>query len=84
MAEPIQLDVLAIFSHPDDAELTMAGTLLKLKSLGYRCGIADMTRRDGNPRHAGDSGEGSAGCCARDESGYPRQRRFTGRAPGVE
>ena len=39
-----QLDVLAIFSHPDDAELTMAGTLLKLKSLGYRTGIADMTR----------------------------------------
>ncbi|HEV8590156.1 MAG TPA: bacillithiol biosynthesis deacetylase BshB1 [Pyrinomonadaceae bacterium] len=44
MAEPIQLDVLAIFSHPDDAELTMAGTLLKLKALGYRSGVADMTR----------------------------------------
>src|SRR6476659_11082284 len=44
MADQIQLDVLAIFSHPDDAELTMAGTLLKLKSLGYRTGIADMTR----------------------------------------
>jgi bacillithiol biosynthesis deacetylase BshB1 len=44
MAEPIQLDVLAIFSHPDDAELTMAGTLLKLKALGYRTGVADMTR----------------------------------------
>ncbi|HEY8203514.1 MAG TPA: bacillithiol biosynthesis deacetylase BshB1 [Pyrinomonadaceae bacterium] len=44
MAEPIQLDVLAIFSHPDDAELTMAGTLLKLKALGYRTGVGDMTR----------------------------------------
>jgi N-acetylglucosamine malate deacetylase 1 len=44
MEDRIQLDVLAIFSHPDDAELTMAGTLLKLKSLGYRTGIADMTR----------------------------------------
>ena len=44
MSDQIQLDVLAIFSHPDDAELTMAGTLLKLKSLGYRTGIADMTR----------------------------------------
>ena len=44
MANDPQLDVLAIFSHPDDAELTMAGTLLKLKSLGYRTGIADMTR----------------------------------------
>src|SRR5581483_5746734 len=44
MTDIPQLDVLAIFSHPDDAELTMAGTLLKLKSLGYRTGIADMTR----------------------------------------
>src|SRR5437764_13476367 len=38
------LDVLAIFSHPDDAELTVAGTLLKLKALGYRTGVLDMTR----------------------------------------
>src|SRR5229473_1195684 len=44
MAEQSQLDVLAVFSHPDDAELTMAGTLLKLKSLGYHVGVADMTR----------------------------------------
>ena len=44
MAAETQLDVLAIFSHPDDAELTMAGTLLKLKSLGYRTGVLDMTR----------------------------------------
>lgn len=39
-----ELDVLAAFSHPDDAELSVAGTLLKLKSLGYRTGILDMTR----------------------------------------
>jgi bacillithiol biosynthesis deacetylase BshB1 len=39
-----QLDVLAVFSHPDDAELSVAGTLLKLKSLGYRTGVCDMTR----------------------------------------
>jgi bacillithiol biosynthesis deacetylase BshB1 len=38
------LDVLAIFSHPDDAELSVAGTLLKLKSLGYRTGVCDLTR----------------------------------------
>lgn len=44
MNENTPLDVLAIFSHPDDAELTMAGTLLRLKSLGYRTGVADMTR----------------------------------------
>ena len=40
----IQLDVLAVFSHPDDAELSVAGTLLKLKSLGYRTGVCDFTR----------------------------------------
>ena len=40
----IKLDVLAVFSHPDDAELSVSGTLLKLKSLGYRTGVCDMTR----------------------------------------
>jgi N-acetylglucosamine malate deacetylase 1 len=39
-----QLDVLAVFSHPDDAELSVAGTLLKLKSQGYRTGVCDLTR----------------------------------------
>jgi len=40
----IKLDVLAVFSHPDDAELSVAGTLLKLKSQGHRTGVCDMTR----------------------------------------
>src|SRR5205807_1606228 len=44
MVSGTQLDALAVFSHPDDAELTMAGTLLKLKSLGHRTGVLDMTR----------------------------------------
>jgi bacillithiol biosynthesis deacetylase BshB1 len=44
MTSETQLDALAVFSHPDDAELTMAGTLLKLRSLGYRTGVLDMTR----------------------------------------
>ena len=44
MSDQVQLDVLCIFSHPDDAELTMAGTLIKLKALGHRVGVADMTR----------------------------------------
>ncbi|HLM59129.1 MAG TPA: bacillithiol biosynthesis deacetylase BshB1 [Pyrinomonadaceae bacterium] len=42
--EQLELDVLAVFSHPDDAELTAAGTLLKMKSLGYRTGVLDVTR----------------------------------------
>lgn len=39
-----KLDVLAVFSHPDDAELSVAGTLLKLKAQGHRTGVLDMTR----------------------------------------
>src|SRR5438105_8272213 len=42
--EVLEVDVLAVFSHPDDAELTAAGTLLKMKSLGYRTGVLDVTR----------------------------------------
>jgi bacillithiol biosynthesis deacetylase BshB1 len=44
MDDNVQLDVLAVFSHPDDAELTMAGTLFKLKAQGHRTGVIDMTR----------------------------------------
>lgn len=39
-----ELDVLAVFSHPDDAELSVSGTLLKLKSFGYRTGVCDVTK----------------------------------------
>ncbi|MCA1629796.1 MAG: bacillithiol biosynthesis deacetylase BshB1 [Acidobacteria bacterium] len=42
--EHTTLDALAVFSHPDDAELTAGGTLLKLKHLGYRTGVLDVTR----------------------------------------
>jgi N-acetylglucosamine malate deacetylase 1 len=38
------IDVLAIFAHPDDAELHIGGTLLKLKSFGLRTGALDVTR----------------------------------------
>ena len=39
----INVEVLAIFAHPDDMELTVGGTLLKMKSLGYRTGALDIT-----------------------------------------
>ena len=38
-----QVDILAVFAHPDDAELTVGGTLLKMKHLGYRTGSLDVT-----------------------------------------
>lgn len=37
------VDILAIFAHPDDMELAVGGTLLKMKSLGYRTGALDVT-----------------------------------------
>ncbi|MCB0279614.1 MAG: bacillithiol biosynthesis deacetylase BshB1 [Calditrichaeota bacterium] len=37
------LDVLAIAAHPDDVEISAAGTLLTLKSQGYKVGIIDLT-----------------------------------------
>ena len=37
------IDILAFGPHPDDVELTMGGTLLKLHSLGYSTGIVDLT-----------------------------------------
>jgi bacillithiol biosynthesis deacetylase BshB1 len=39
-----EIDILAIFAHPDDMELTVGGTLLKMKSLGYRTGALDVTQ----------------------------------------
>jgi bacillithiol biosynthesis deacetylase BshB1 len=40
----METDILAIFAHPDDVELNVGGTLLKMKSLGYRTGAVDVTR----------------------------------------
>src|SRR5215218_8984055 len=40
----MEIDILAIFAHPDDVELTVGGTLLKMKSLGYKTGALDVTQ----------------------------------------
>src|SRR4030095_8710925 len=39
-----QIDILAVFAHPDDVELNVGGTLLKMKQLGYKTGALDVTR----------------------------------------
>lgn len=39
-----EIDILAIFAHPDDMELTVGGTLLKMKSFGYKTGALDVTQ----------------------------------------
>ena len=40
------VDLLAFGPHPDDAEIGTGSTLLKMKGLGYRTGIVDMTTGD--------------------------------------
>lgn len=45
---------LAVFAHPDDVELCVGGTLLKMNSLGYRTGALDVTRGEMGTR--GDAG----------------------------
>lgn len=39
-----EIDILAIFAHPDDMELSVGGTLLKMKSFGYKTGALDVTQ----------------------------------------
>ena len=38
------IDVLGVFAHPDDLELQVGGTFLKMKSLGYKTGCLDATK----------------------------------------
>src|SRR5882757_3742520 len=39
----MHLDLLAIAAHPDDAELSCGGTLLRMAQQGYKTGILDLT-----------------------------------------
>ena len=47
----MQLDVLIVSPHPDDAELGMAGSILKFKEEGLAVGVLDLT--DGEPTPLG-------------------------------
>lgn len=49
-SEPPPLDVLAIAAHPDDVELSVGGTLLKLAAKGYKTGVLDLTRGEAGTR----------------------------------
>lgn len=40
----MNLDVLIFAAHPDDAELSMGGTIAKLANLGHKVGIIDLTK----------------------------------------
>jgi bacillithiol biosynthesis deacetylase BshB1 len=43
------LDVLVVSPHPDDAELGMAGTIMKLRAEGQRVGVLDLTNGEPTP-----------------------------------
>jgi len=43
------LDILVIAPHPDDAELGMAGAILKFKKEGLRVGVLDLTSGEPTP-----------------------------------
>ena len=72
------LDVLAIFAHPDDAELLVGGSLIRSADRGERVGILDLTRgergtrgsaeiRDEEAREAGEI----MGIAVRRNAGFP-------------
>ncbi len=49
-----QIDVMAIGAHPDDVELSAAGTLLKHRAMGYTTGIIDLTQGELGSRGSKD------------------------------
>ena len=44
MADQVQLDVLAIAAHPDDAEITSGGLLIKMVNRGRKVGVLDLAQ----------------------------------------
>lgn len=75
------LDILAVAPHPDDAELTCGGTLVRCAEQGYRAGIVDLTRGEtatrGSPeiraREAARASE-AMGLAVRENAGLPDAR----------
>lgn len=72
------LDVLAIASHPDDAELTCGGTLARCAEAGYRTGVLDLTRGETATRGTPETREREAaraaetlGLAVRENAGLP-------------
>ncbi len=40
----MELDILVLTAHPDDAEISMGGTIAKFTDSGYKVGIVDFTQ----------------------------------------
>ncbi len=46
----MEVDILTISAHPDDVEITCAGTVIKMAEAGYRVGILDLTAGESGTR----------------------------------
>ena len=46
------LDALVVAPHPDDAELGMGGTIVRLMAQGWKVGILDLTSGEPTPPEA--------------------------------
>jgi bacillithiol biosynthesis deacetylase BshB1 len=75
------VDVLAIAAHPDDAEVTCGGLLIRMADLGYRTGVLDLTRGEMGTRGSPEIREQEAsvaasamGLAARVNAGLPDGR----------
>jgi bacillithiol biosynthesis deacetylase BshB1 len=78
MPDVPKLDVLALAAHPDDVELSAAGTVALLVRQGYRVGIVDFTQGElgsrGTPALRAEEAATSArilGLAARENLGLP-------------
>ncbi len=60
----MDIDVLCMMAHPDDAEIICGGTLIKLKDQGYKVGIVDFSRGEMGTRGNADEREREAACAA--------------------
>ncbi len=61
----MKIDLLVIAAHPDDAELTSGGTLLKAAADGYKTGILDLTRGETGTRGTPETREKEAQAAAK-------------------
>ncbi len=75
------LDVLAVGAHPDDADLGVGGTIIKLSRRGLRVGILDLTRGELATRGRPEEREAEAreaarllGAAVREGAGLPDGR----------
>lgn len=73
----MKLDILALAAHPDDVELSCAGTLIKAIQLGKKAGIIDFTKGElgtrGTPEIRMEESAASAkimGLSARENLGF--------------